>query len=183
VAVTVSSGDSGFAGGTQFPASAPTVVAVGGTTLHLNSNGSYANESVWKGAGSGCSSFYSPKPWQANLAQFPQECPTLKRGVADVSADADPATGAAVFDSFGEPGWLKVGGTSLSSPLVAGVFALAGNASSVPYAAQLPYSRSGQLHDILTGSNGACAGGRICTAKPGLDGPTGLGTPKGLGGF
>jgi subtilase family serine protease len=183
IAITVSSGDGGFAAGTQFPASAPTVVAVGGTSLHLHADGTYSSESAWPGAGSGCSAFYAPEPWQANNLKWQDECPAGGRGVADVSAVADPATGASVYDSFNEPGFLQVGGTSLSSPLIAGVFALAGNAASVPYASKLPYKHKTSLHDVKTGSNGSCGGLRICTAKGGLDGPTGLGSPNGLGGF
>jgi subtilase family serine protease len=183
IAITVSSGDGGFSAGTQFPASAPSVIAVGGTSLHVHADGTYSSESAWSGAGSGCSAFYLPKSFQASNVQWQNECPGGGRGVADVSADADPSTGAYVYDTFGEPGWLQVGGTSLSAPLIAGVYALAGNAASAQYPAKLPYKHKGQLHDVTTGSNGSCGGGRICTAKTGLDGPTGLGTPRGLGGF
>ena len=83
-----------------------------------------------------------------------------KRGVADVSADANPETGAAVYDSTeyeGESGWFQVGGTSLSSPIIASVYALAGNAASVEYPASLPYASVAGLHDVTTGpATGKC---------------------------
>jgi hypothetical protein len=109
----------------------------------------------------------------------------MSRGVADVSADADPMTGAAVFDSTpyqGRSGWFQVGGTSLSAPLIAAVFALAGNAGSVNYPASIPYRHLASLHDVTGGSNGSC-GTIMCKAGSGYDGPTGVGTPNGIGGF
>src|SRR5262249_41292780 len=102
---------------------------------------------------------------------------------ADVAADADPATGAAVYDSVGsKPGWFKVGGTSLASPLIASAYALAGNGAST-VDGSYPYSHSSSLHDVTAGSNGKCGGSYLCTGKTGYDGPTGKGTPKGVGGF
>jgi subtilase family serine protease len=111
-------------------------------------------------------------------------CGTM-RGVADVAADADPATGAAVYDSTsyqGRSGWFQVGGTSLSSPLIAAVFALAGNSTSASYPASLPYGNMSSLHDVTSGSNGSC-GTTMCKGAAGYDGPTGVGTPNGTGGF
>src|SRR5205823_2794503 len=111
-----------------------------------------------------------------------------KRGIADVSADADPNTGAAVYDSTryqGQSGWFQVGGTSLASPLIASVFALAGGTSSFVNAQQVPYARftKSNSHDVTTGSNGSCGTIIMCNATTGYDGPTGLGTPNGTGGF
>jgi subtilase family serine protease len=181
VAITVSTGDNGYAAGTQFPASAPTVIAVGGTSLHLDSSSHYVSESAWSGAGSGCSSFYLAKKWQKNAPG--QVCGTA-RGIADVSADADPNTGVYVYDtSISPPGWYQVGGTSLSAPIIGGVYALAGNAASVGFPSKIPYKNKTALHDITTGNNGSCGGSAICTAKIGWDGPTGMGTPNGIGGF
>jgi subtilase family serine protease len=102
-----------------------------------------------------------------------------------VAADANPASGAAVYDSTayqGRKGWFRVGGTSLSSPLIAAVFALAGNAATINYAASLPYGHIASLHDVTGGSNGSC-GTTMCRGAVGYDGPTGVGTPKGTGGF
>ena len=80
----------------------------------------------------------------------------------------------------GLDGWAQVGGTSLSSPLVASVYALAGN--TVTYGG-FPYGHTASLFDVTSGSNGTCSPAYLCTAGPGYDGPTGLGTPDGTGGF
>ena len=107
------------------------------------------------------------------------------RTVADVSAVADTATGVAVYDSLehdGDSGWLVFGGTSVSAPIIAGIYALAGNGRSLNAASSL-YARRDQLFDVATGSNGSCGGSYLCTAGPDFDGPTGLGTPNGLGAF
>jgi len=176
IAITASSGDGGY--GVEFPAASQYVTAVGGTTLNLNSDNTYASESAWSGSGSGCSAYISKPSWQTDSG-------CSHRTVADVSADADPNTGAAVYDSVryqGQSGWFQVGGTSLASPLVGAVYALAGNAGSVTYGSY-PYSHTSSLHDVTTGSNGSCGGSYLCTAGPGYDGPTGLGTPNGTGGF
>jgi subtilase family serine protease len=103
----------------------------------------------------------------------------------DVSADADPNTGAAILDSYGAGGWVQVGGTSLSAPLIAAVYALAGNASTWSYPAQSVYDSPGSLHDVTTGDNdnGSCPMAAWCNAGSGYDLPTGIGTPNGLGGF
>ncbi|MGN6189451.1 MAG: S53 family peptidase [Conexibacter sp.] len=184
IAITASSGDNGY--GSSFPAADPHVVAVGGTTLTLGAGDAWAGESVWSGAGSGCSSYLSAQAWQTSLSSWSLTGCGTKRGIADVAADADPATGAAVYDTTtyqGRSGWFKVGGTSLSSPLIAGVYALAGNAASASYPASLAYANPAALHDVTTGSNGSCGGKTICAGAAGYDGPTGLGTPNGVGGF
>lgn len=176
VPLTFSSGDGGY--GVEYPAASQYVTAVGGTTLTLGAGSSYQSESAWLDAGSGCSS-YEPKPsWQHDSG-------CSKRTVADVSADADPNTGAAVYDTIaysGQTGWFQVGGTSLASPLVAATYALAGNTASDNYG-QTPYLNASQLHDVTTGSNGSCTPSYLCHAVAGYDGPTGLGTPFGLGAF
>jgi subtilase family serine protease len=105
--------------------------------------------------------------------------------VADVSADADPNTGVSVYDSYaykGQSGWLVFGGTSVASPIIASVYALAQNSGSVTYGSY-PYTHTSSLYDVTSGSNGSCGGSYLCTAGPGYDGPTGLGTPNGSGGF
>jgi subtilase family serine protease len=176
VPITVSSGDNGY--GVEYPAASQYVTAVGGTTLGLNTDGTRASETAWSGAGSGCSA-YEPKPsWQNDGG-------CARRTVADVSADADPATGAALYDSYGssgQKGWFTVGGTSLAAPLVAGVYGLAGNGGSTSYGSY-PYAHTGSLFDVISGSNGSCSGSYLCTSTAGFDGPTGLGTPAGIGAF
>lgn len=176
IPITFSSGDSGY--GVEYPAASHYVNAVGGTTLTLNANNSRNSERVWAGAGSGCSA-YEPKPsWQTDTG-------CIRRTVADVSADADPNTGAAVYDSVryqGRSGWFQVGGTSLASPLIAAVYALAGNGAST-IDGSYPYGHKSGLFDVNSGNNGTCGGSYLCTGKAGYDGPSGLGTPIGTTGF
>jgi subtilase family serine protease len=183
VAITASSGDSGY--GVEYPAASPYVTAVGGTTLTRTSNARGWSETAWSGAGSGCSAYEPKQSWQADTG-------CARRTVADVSAVADPNSGVNVYDSdcsglnklLGNcfSGWGVVGGTSASAPLIASVYALAGNASSVTYGS-FPYSHTSALNDVLAGSNGSCSGSYLCTAGAGFDGPTGLGTPNGTGAF
>jgi subtilase family serine protease len=188
IAITVASGDKGYEH-FGFPAASPDVIDAGGTTLRVSQSGSgyaWAGEETWSGSGSGCSLYLSAQSWQEAAAGFSLTGCGHSRGVADVAADANPNTGAAVYDSTryqGRSGWFEVGGTSLASPLIAGVYALAGNAASAGYPALLPYGNPTALHDVTEGaSTGSCAT-TACTAGPGYDGPTGLGTPNGIGGF
>ena len=181
VAITVSSGDSGY--GVQYPAASQYVTAVGGTTL-ARSTGSTRGwgETVWSGAGSGCSRYDAQPSWQSSIANIAGVC--ANRAVADVSAVADPNTGVAVYDSYtyqGVGGWLVFGGTSVGSPLIASVYALAGNAGTINYGSY-PYSHTAALNDVTGGSNGSC-GTILCNATSGWDGPTGLGTPNGTSAF
>ena len=176
IAVTVSSGDSGY--GVEFPAASQYVTAVGGTHLTRASNTRGWTETVWSGAGSGCSAYIAKPSWQTDSG-------CSRRTVADVSAVADPNTGVAVYDSLryqGLSGWLVFGGTSVAAPVVAAVYAAAGNTGSINYGSY-PYSHTSSLFDVTSGSNGSCGGSYLCTGKTGYDGPTGLGTPNGTGGF
>jgi subtilase family serine protease len=177
VAITASSGDSGF--GVEFPAASRDVTATGGTSLTRASNSRGWSETAWSGAGSGCSAFITKPSWQTDTG-------CANRTVADVSADADPNTGVAVFDStpnLGQSGWLVFGGTSVASPVIASVYALAGNASTVTYGS-FPYAHTSALFDVTSGRNGIlCGPSYLCTAGTGYDGPTGLGTPNGTGAF
>jgi subtilase family serine protease len=170
VAITVSSGDSGY--GVEFPAASQYVTAVGGTSL-TKSGGAFS-ERAWSGAGSGCSAYVAKPTWQTDSG-----CP--RRTVADVAAVADPNTGVAVYDSYkfqGAKGWMVFGGTSAAAPIIAGAYALGGGASP-----SNPYSHSSSLHDVTSGSNGSCSVAYLCTAGTGFDGPTGLGTPNGVAAF
>lgn len=176
IVITASAGDSGY--GVEYPAASQYVTAVGGTSLSRASNTRGWTETVWSGSGSGCSA-YDPKPsWQKDTG-------CSKRTVGDVSAVADPNTGVAVYDSYsyqGASGWLEFGGTSVASPIIASVYALAGNASSVTYGSY-SYSHTSSLNDVTSGSNGSCGSSYLCTGKSGYDGPTGNGTPSGTGAF
>jgi hypothetical protein len=234
IVITASSGDDGYLnwdgeaalkGAVNFPSSSPHVVAVGGTRLTLGTGGTWSSEAVWNGdhaTGGGCSTVFTAQPWQQSLSDWSAVGCSTKRAVADVSADADPYTGVAVHDTSPECeyvyeeakvkhvlNWCTIGGTSLSSPVIASVFALAGGANGVAYPASTLYSRDlsapESLHDVTSGSNGACSkpfleGGlsactateeaeascssrAICLSRSGYDGPTGLGTPNGIAAF
>ena len=185
VPILASSGDAGYMAASA-PASLSSVIAVGGTSLTKTANDRGWSEAAWGdpvlggGAGSGCSAWIAKPRWQHD-----PYCPT--RMVSDVSAVADPNTGLAVYDSYRVAGWVVVGGTSASSPFMAGVIALAGHASQYTQGAQYIYQHSpSHLFDVTTGTNAlvaSCADSYICNAKHGYDGPTGLGTPDGLGAF
>jgi subtilase family serine protease len=173
--ITASSGDAGY--GVQVPAAYNTVTAVGGTSLSRASNSRGWSETAWSGAGSGCSAYVSKPSWQTDAG-------CGRRSVADVAAVADPSTGVAVYDSFkcqNVSGWLVFGGTSVSAPVIASVYALAGNAQSAT--AESAYAHTGALYDVTSGSNGTCGGSYLCTATAGYDGPTGNGTPNGTTAF
>ena len=172
--VTASAGDNGY--GVEFPAASQYVTAVGGTSLTRNSSTARGwSETVWSGAGSGCSAYIIKPAWQTDTS-------CSRRTVADVAAVADPNTGVAVYDSFHTSGWLVFGGTSVSSPIIAGVYALAGNTASMT-AGSYPYGHVSSVFDVASGSNGSCGGSYLCTGTVGYDGPTGLGTPDGTGAF
>jgi subtilase family serine protease len=189
VVYTASAGDSDFAAGVIYPATSPNVVSVGGTTLNTSTNARGWTETVWnttqgsEGTGSGCSAFEPQPSWQASISSLTAAC--SDRVDNDVAADADPNTGAAVYDtSNGNGGWLEVGGTSESSPIIASVFALAANnGNGGNNAADSIYTHTANLYDVTSGNNGTCSPSILCTAGTGWDGPTGWGTPNGLTAF
>jgi hypothetical protein len=237
VVITVSAGDDGYLswdapkeaerGFAEYPASSPHVIAVGGTRLSpLGPGGVWTGESVWNGSGAGgggCSVEFAAPAWQVGVSGWSTVGCGAKRAVSDVAADADPYTGLAVryanpsckttYAQAGKlkvlPDWCTIGGTSLSSPLIASIFALAGGAHGVAYPARTLYenqrSSPASLHDVTTGSNGECtspfdtetglsgcnelqeaadcSGKLICRAESGYDGPTGVGTPNGIAAF
>ena len=251
------------------PASYPTVVAVGGTTLTVNPDGTRLSEKVWnsngpsdsnglqatsnwRGAqgasGGGCSTAYTAPYFQRGLPGFTDTGCSTMRLAGDVAADADPATGFDVYDSAPPTGqgfavgWNRIGGTSLSSPLIAAMWALAGGATDAALPGGTLYDRYrygttqlSYLNDVTVGGNGFCdqvdattCGNRVmvdtgttsnpndiinyngfyqpdgwaglldcgapythnlttppgsatqCNAATGYDGPSGIGTPKGL---
>ena len=191
VAVTASSGDT--AGQLLFPATAPDVIAVGGTSLlqqtNTGSRSSSASEKVWNntsgGAGAGCSARETPAQWQSSFmaAALTASNTTSKcanRVTADISALADPSTGFWVYDTYSQGGWLIVGGTSLASPIIAALYGLENNASgSTVHPAANLYANSTSFYHVTSGNVGTCAN-YLCDATKsisGYNGPTGLGTP------
>ena len=182
-AIVASAGDGGF--GVSYPAASQFVTAVGGTSLVQTGSGRGWSETVWgssaggEGTGGGCSTKSEARPsWQKFT--FTKCSHRLDN---DVSAVADPNTGVAIYDTYDQGGWLEVGGTSVSSPIIASVFALANNNAAGTYPTSDIYAHTGDLFDVTSGSNGSCTKPVWCNAGPGYDGPTGWGTPNGLGAF
>ena len=215
----------------NFPASLASTVAVGGTTLKLEPDGSRANETVWnnngpgdaigeeelrrEGAtGGGCSKLFTAQPWQHAVAGFAATGCGTTRLDADVSAVADPLTGLDIYDTYNcgaactglDVGWETIGGTSLSAPFVSSLYGLAGGGNGVSDPALTLYGHATDASlrfDVEKGGNGFCGGestaecvkpnstlGEVdcegttaCNAVAGFDGPSGIGTPKGLGLF
>jgi subtilase family serine protease len=173
VTAVASSGDEGYSAA-NFPASSPQVISVGGTVLHHAPGPRGWRENAWHYGGSGCSAYFQKPSYQHD-----SDCGM--RTYADVSAVAHDV---AVYDTFwGGPNhpWLQVDGTSISSPLIAGMIGAAKAAGIRPKA--LYAAPSHAFHDVRLGHNGFCDGSYICTSLPGYDGPTGLGTPRGLAPF
>ncbi|MEU6345912.1 carboxypeptidase regulatory-like domain-containing protein [Streptomyces sp. NPDC046977] len=172
VAITASTGDYGY--GVSYPAASQYVTAVGGTTLtRAPSTTRGWTEAAWNLAGSGCS-LYEPKP------AFQHDTGCDNRALADVSAVAEDV---AVYQTYGHNGWAVYGGTSVSSPIIASVYAAAGTPVAGSYPNAYPYAAGTGINDITTGSNGNCSPAYLCTGGAGYDGPTGLGTPAGLSAF
>jgi subtilase family serine protease len=163
IAVTVSTGDGGP--GVEFPSVCTNVTGVGGTTLSTTGAETAWNTSSTEGAGGGCSSQIAIPSWESSSVTG-----CSRRATGDVSADADPATGVYVYDTYGESGGLEFGGTSVSSPIIASVFALAGGTSGYASSASLPWSdrANGCLNTV----------GSVTYAYQ-----TGLGSPQGISCF
>lgn len=177
-----SSGDSG--GVTIYPGVSPNVVAAGGTTIHRDQNGKFVSETGWSGSGGGMST-YEPRPAYQSIVS---SIVLNSRGVPDFSFDADPNSGVSVYDSTkcqGFSGWLVFGGTSVSSPSLAGIVNLAGNFSANSFA-ELTTIYGGVSHsgaaisrnfrDVVSGNAGSFS------ATSGWDFVTGVGSNQGLKG-
>ena len=175
VTFLASTGDSGSPG--EFPAYSPNVVAVGGTTLTINGN-SYVSEVGWSDSGGGQSSYESEPTFQNGVQT------SGYRQIPDVSFDADPNSGVAIYDSYdygSATPWIQVGGTSVASPCWAGLVAIgdqlrtsAGLTTMDGPTQALPLlygMKAADFHDITSGSNGGF------TAHVGYDEVTGIGTP------
>ncbi len=174
VNVFVSSGDSGNTGTTgDFPSTSAHVIAVGGTHLVTSTAARGWTETAWSGAGSTCSARIAEPSFQ--VGTVPTSACT-RRAASDISAVADPNTGVAVFNA-NDGGFIVVGGTSASSPFLAGVFARYG-ISGAAHNASFVYANKGAFFDVTSGSDGRCTSA-LCRSAAGWDGPTGLGTPNG----
>jgi hypothetical protein len=195
VVVTASTGDDGWfswdranhlsapvgasANSANTPSTYPTVIAVTGTKLTLNTDDTHATEKVWNengkdnqagfangdsqgASGGGCSLRYAAPAWQANVANYAHTGCGTKRLAGDVAALADPETGFDIYDSSSGGTWVTVGGTSLSSPIIAAMYALAGGAGGVDYPARTLYDRfkhtPSSRYDVTSGGNAFCDG-------------------------
>jgi subtilase family serine protease len=185
VAITDSSGDGAYQGGVQYPSASPYLISVGGTMLTPSTSKRGWTEQTWvtpgspptQGSGSGCSAYEAKPAWQHDTG-------CANRTTADVSAVAANVLG---YDSYeqGGGGYYFFFGTSVSSPITAGMYGLAGNAASQTVTpASLAYANTTHLFDITKGlATGTCTPSYLCKAGKGYDGPTGLGTPKGTGAY
>jgi hypothetical protein len=174
VNVFVSSGDSGNTGSAgDFPSTSEHVIAAGGTHLVKSTAARGWTETAWSGAGSTCSTRLA-KPAFQTPAVPTTAC--TRRAASDISAVADPNTGVAVFNAK-DGGFIVVGGTSASSPFLAGVFARYG-ISGTSHDASFAYAHTTEFFDVTSGSDGRCTSA-LCRAAAGWDGPTGIGTPNG----
>jgi subtilase family serine protease len=190
MAVLASSGDGGFEGDQHggWPSNLPWVVSVGGTSLFQTDDG-YVDQ-VWSGAGSGCE---TDLPGAIGAPASVSAVCGGHRASSDVSAVADPNTGVAVYDTYvpysGLPyNWITVGGTSASSPFIAGLYARGGHLSQVMGPNTLYTAAAGAFTDVTFGQNApahSCTAAEkaLCFAGKGWDGPTGVGVPNGLAGF
>jgi subtilase family serine protease len=186
VTFVAASGDSGTGG--AYPAASPNVIGVGGTTLMLDANGNYLGETAWNGSGGGLSGYEHEPLFQAKFG-IPDD-PRGVRAVPDVSYDASPATGFAIYDSMainGTSGWLQVGGTSAGAPQWAALIAIANSIRTAARKAHLSgpntilyfvakSNSTTTFRPVTQGTNGNC--GLLCDALPGYDYVTGLGTPQ-----
>jgi subtilase family serine protease len=188
VAYVAASGDSGAWNGPMYPSVSPNVLAVGGTTLTM-SGGSYGSETGWAGSTGGFSGldsywwFYEPEPSYQTAALQAVGLNYGVRTTPDVSFNADPNSGVAIYDSIaysGQSGWFQLGGTSAATPAWAGLVAIAnqglatggkGPLSGTQALTQLYALPSTDFHDTTSGFNGYIA-------TPGYDLVTGLGSPR-----
>ncbi len=183
VVITAAGGDYGYdnsgvgCSAPSFPAASPYVTSVGGTYLAQDSGSPRGwDETAWDGTTSGCSVYETKPAWQTDSG-------CTHRTTDDVSAVADPNSGVAVYDTYSEGGWGVYGGTSVATPIIAATYALAGSPVGGTYPAAYLYAHPAGLNDITAGSDGSCTPAYLCTAGPGYDGPTGLGTPDGVTAF
>ena len=170
----------GDGGDQSYPAESPNVLSVGGTTLYHDANYNWSNDVGWSDGGGGVSAYEAKPSYQSGLSYS-------NRAGPDVAYDADPNTGFAVYDSYGNYGWGQYGGTSLGAPQWSALIALANQgraaANELPldgltqtlpaiYAMTTGTTGTEQLNDIISGSN------KVGSAGPGFDLVTGQGSPR-----
>lgn len=184
VTFVAASGDDGSRWGPEWPATSKNVVSVGGTTLSLDSSGNYLAETGWRHSTGGLSRYESEPSYQSSVQT------TGVRSGPDVSYNADPNTGFAVYSSItldGSSGWTSIGGTSAGAPQWAALVAIANQGRAASgltaldgtgtltglynlYSSATTYSAD--FRDISSGRSGFNS-----AAHPGYDTVTGLGSP------
>jgi len=164
-----------------YPSASPNVLSVGGTTLNVNSQGTYESETPWSDSGTGPSPYESAPSWQVAALEA-SGLQTKSRTTPDVAWDANPSTGVSVYDSvpyYGQSGWFTVGGTSVGAPSWAALIAIADQGLATAGKSTLSNTQvqtdlyslpSSDFHNITTGFNGY-------SATSGYNLVTGLGTP------
>jgi kumamolisin len=161
--------------GVIYPSASPNVVAAGGTSLSTNFNtGKFEFENSWQDGGGGASAYESRPHYQDEIARLVGS----QRGVPDIASDANPATGVWVLDTlvYGPGSWYTVGGTSVSSPTLAGIVNAAGGfAHSTAAELETIYRSPFGFTDISVGNCGPYMGS---WATPGWDFCTGVGSPR-----
>ncbi len=167
------SGDSG--GKTIWPGVSPNAVCAGGTTLNLSSTQAFISETGWSGSGGGPSKYEARPSYQAVI----QSTVGSQRGAPDFSFDANPYTGVSVYDTTscqGMSGWMVFGGTSVSTPSLAGIVNSAGSFngnSNAELTTIYGGLGSSNFRDITSGTAGSYSAG------PGWDFVTGVGSNLG----
>jgi kumamolisin len=165
--------------GVIYPSASPNVVSAGGTSVN-RSGGNFTSETTWSSGGGGTSRYEARPSYQSSVSSIVGS----KRGTPDFSFDANPSTGVQVYDSIAYEGtvgpWWIVGGTSVSSPSLAGIVNAAAHfASSTNGELTTIYSYLGNSSDFRDITSGSCG---THSAKTGYDLCTGVGSDQGYSG-
>lgn len=183
IAIFTAAGDAGYnnqyspnGSGPDYPGTSTHVIAVGATRLVRATNTRGWTETAWSvtgtrdksAGGSACSASIAKPSYQS-------DSPCTHKATTDISAVGDPTTGVAVYNAA-NAGWITVGGTSASAPLIAAIFAATGNGTQTSGA--FIAANASKLYDVVSGNNGTCPSSKLCNAGSGWDGPTGYGTPN-----
>ena len=187
VTFLAAAGDDGT--GASYPAASPDVIGVGGTSLHLTQNGNYQSETAWSGSGGGLSKFEHEPLFQARFPIPDDGKGYRERGTPDVSFNADPGTGVAVYDSVsvgGSAGWFQVGGTSAGTPQWAALIAIVNATRASARKANLSSANTnlygiaklpgGVFNTVTTDTSGTCV--TQCLNRASYNYIAGLGTPE-----
>lgn len=180
----IATGDDGILNAANSPNDYPEIIAASGTTLKVNTDGTRASETLWDGSGAGCSPTNAAPSWQTSLSNWGSAGCGSQRAYGDMTAVGDPSTGMAVIVN-GK--WGVIAGTSLSAPLLAGMIAVSGGVPANSNGADFLYgyykSTPSLFFDIASGSDCTNSVKTHCTAGPGYDVPSGLGSPVGVATF